>query len=96
MLPSEALSRHRDEVHAIIRRHRADNPRLFGSAARGEDKASSDLDILVDPAPGMTLFDLGKITVELESLLGVTVDITTPAALPPALAERIQKDLRPI
>jgi predicted nucleotidyltransferase len=53
--------RHRDEVHAIIRRHRAENPRLFGSAARGEDKAESDLDILVDPAHGMTLFDRGKI-----------------------------------
>jgi hypothetical protein len=35
MLPAETLSRHRDAVHAIILRHRAQNPRLFGSAARG-------------------------------------------------------------
>ena len=96
MLPSETLIRHRDEVHAIIRRHRAQNPRLFGSAARGEDSADSDLDILVDPTPGMTLFDLGDLTIELEALLGLKVDIATPGARSPARAERIRQDLRPL
>jgi len=96
MRPSETLIRHRDEVHAIIRRHRAQNPRLFGSAARGKDSADSDLDILIDPAPGMTLFDLGDLTIELESLLCLKVDLVTPGALSQAMAERIQQDLRPL
>jgi predicted nucleotidyltransferase len=95
MRPSETLLRHRDAVHAIICRRRAQNPRLFGSAARGEDTAENDLDILVDPEPGMTLFDLGAIIVELEALLGVKVDIVTPGGLRPALAQKIQNDLRP-
>jgi len=96
MRPSETLLRHRDEVYAIIRRHRAANPRLFGSAARGQDSPTSDLDILIDPAPGMTLFDLGDLTIELESLLGLKVDLVTPGALSQAMAERIQQDLRPL
>ena len=95
-LPSKTLIRHRDEAHAVIRRHRASNPRLFGSAARGQDSADSDLDSLVNPAPGMSLFDLGKIIMELESLFGVKVDVTTPGGLPPDLTERLQKDLRPL
>ncbi len=48
----------------------------------------------MDPDPGMTLFDLGAIIVELEALLGVKVDIVTPGGLRPALAQRIQNDLR--
>jgi predicted nucleotidyltransferase len=96
MRPSETLLRHRDAVHAIICRHRARNPRLFGSAARGEDTAESDLDILVDPEPGMTLFDLGAIIVELEKLLGLKVDIVTSGDMPPRFANAIQNDLRPL
>jgi len=96
MRPSVTLSRHRDAIIAIIRRHRADNPRLFGSTARGQDSEASDLDLLIDPAPGMTLFDLGAIIDELENLLGVAVDVVTPGALPPAIAKSILQDIRPL
>ena len=48
MRPSEALAKHRDEVREIIARYPVSNPRIFGSAARGEDTEGSDLDILVE------------------------------------------------
>jgi uncharacterized protein len=49
---------------------RASNPRVFGSVLRGGDTESSDLDILVDPLPGATLFDLGGFQIALQELLG--------------------------
>jgi predicted nucleotidyltransferase len=55
---------------------------VFGSVLRGEDAESSDLDILIDPMPGTTLFDIGAILCELTKLLGVEVDVRTPGDLP--------------
>jgi predicted nucleotidyltransferase len=46
------------------------------------DTVDSDLDILVDTTPETTLFDLGAIRYKLRRLLGVQVDVLTPAALP--------------
>ena len=58
------------------------DPRIFGSVIQGCDTDGSDLDILVDPTPETTLFDIGAIRHELMQLLGVPVDVVTPSALP--------------
>ena len=42
----------------------------------------SDLDILIDPTPETTLMDIANIQIELEKILGVSVDVLTPKALP--------------
>jgi predicted nucleotidyltransferase len=55
---------------------------VFGSALRGDDAEGSDFDWLVDPTPGVTLFDLGGIQDELEQLFGIPVDVVTPKDLP--------------
>ncbi|MFD0705843.1 nucleotidyltransferase domain-containing protein [Photorhabdus akhurstii] len=62
--------------------HRARNARVFGSVIHGDDTEDSDLDILIDPTPETTLFDIGAIRHELLQLLGVPVDVLTPKALP--------------
>ncbi|MFL5166619.1 MAG: nucleotidyltransferase family protein, partial [Microvirga sp.] len=49
MRPSEILALKADEIREIIARYPVRNPRIFGSAARGEDAEGSDLDLLVDP-----------------------------------------------
>ncbi len=82
MKPSAALQAHRDAIRQIVEGHRARNPRVFGSVVRGCDTEDSDLDILVDPTPETTLFDIGAIRHELLQLLGVPVDVLTPRALP--------------
>jgi uncharacterized protein len=82
MRPSDALRVHREAVRRVVEAHRASNPRVFGSVARGDDAEGSDIDILVDPTPDTTLFDIGAIRYELQRLLGVPVDVVTPRALP--------------
>lgn len=80
MTVADALERQRDKIRAIVEANHATNPRVFGSVARGEHTADSDLDLLVDPRPGMTLFDQGRIIEALEELLGVRVDVVTSGA----------------
>lgn len=82
MKPSIALQAHREAIRKIVSAHRACNPRIFGSVLEGRDTEESDLDLLVDPTPETTLFDIGAIRHELLTLLGVPVDVLTPKALP--------------
>lgn len=82
MKPSEALASNRAAIRHVVESHRARNARVFGSVLRGEDSDSSDLDILIDPTPETTLMDVAAIQVELQRLLGVSVDVLTPKALP--------------
>ena len=79
MRPSVALDMKRSAVREATNRFRAANPRVFGSVLHGTDQDGSDLDLLVDALPGATLFDLGGLQDELESLLGVHVDLCIAA-----------------
>lgn len=96
MKPSAALDLNRAAVRAAARRFRTANPRIFGSALHGTDHDGSDLDLLVDALPGATLFDLGGLQVELEELLGVSVDLLTPSDLPPRFRARVLAEAVPV
>ncbi len=96
MRPSEALSLHRVRVREIALSHRVSDVRVFGSASRGEDKADSDLDLLVEPTAQTTLMDIGAIRGELRDLLGVEVDVLTPDALPPRFREQVLREALPV
>jgi predicted nucleotidyltransferase len=69
---------------------------VFGSVLHGEDTDDSDLDILVDPTPETTLFDIGAIRHELCKLLGVPVDVLTPNALPDKFRAAVLAEARPV
>ena len=96
MKPSLALASHRDAIRRVVASHRACNPRVFGSVIRGGDTEGSDLDILVDPTPETTLFDIGAIRHELLQLLGVPVDVLTPKALPVKFRESVLAEAIPV
>lgn len=74
----------------------AANPRVFGSALYGTDRDGSDLDILVDALPGATLFDLGGLQDELQTLLGVRVDLLTPGDLPLKFRAQVVAEARAV
>lgn len=96
MKPSLALETKRNTVREVALRHHTVNPRVFGSVLHGDDKDGSDLDLLVDALPGTTLFDLGGLQDELEELLGVTVEVLTPADLSPKLRNRVLLEAQPV
>jgi predicted nucleotidyltransferase len=94
--PSEALAAHRAEIRRVVESHNARNARVFGSVLRGQDVPGSDLDILIDPTPETTLFDVGAIRHELLVLLGVPVDVVTPNALPGSIRAAVLTEAVPV
>lgn len=82
MKPSEALNLNREAIRQVVASHHALNARVFGSVLHGNDTDGSDLDLLVDPTPDTSLLDIAKIQNRLQKLLGVSVDVLTPKALP--------------
>jgi predicted nucleotidyltransferase len=90
------VRQHIGRVREAISHYPVSNPRLFGSSARGEDRQDSDLDILVDPEPRTTLYDLAELEMELEAILGCKVDIRTPGDLAREVADRVARDIRPV
>lgn len=80
----------------MVEAHRARNARVFGSVLHGVDTDNSDLDILIDPTPETTLFDIGAIRHELGWLLGVFVDVLTPNALPDKFRATVLAEASPI
>jgi uncharacterized protein len=96
MRPSLMLSLKRDAVREAASRFHTANPRVFGSVLHGTDQDGSDLDLLVDALPGTTLFDLGGLQLELESLLGIHVELLTPADLPPKFRAEVLAQAQPV
>ena len=96
MRPSEALHSNRAAIRHVVESHRARNARVFGSVLHGQDTDSSDLDILIDPTSETTLMDVAAIQVELQRLLGVSVDVLTPRALPDAFRNRVLSEAIPV
>lgn len=96
MRPSFALSQHRDAIRTAAQRYRVSNPRVFGSVLHGTDTEDSDLDLLVDPQEGTSLFDLAGLTVELQELMGVRVDVRTPKDLSLRFRQQVLDEAQPV
>ena len=101
MTPSEALNSNRTAIRHIVESHRARNPqvldpRLLDSVLRAPGTGKSDLNILIDPTPEMTLIDVSAIKIELQDLLGVSVDVLTARALLDAFRNRVTSEAVPI
>ena len=84
------IQENREKILEITANHGAFNVRLFGSVARGEDTADSDIDFLID-------YDLEKISswfpvglvYDLEDLLGRKVDVVSTKSLHEFIKDRI-------
>ena len=96
MSPNELLHEKREDILRVASRRGASNVRVFGSVARGEDDAKSDIDLLVDLEPGRSLFDLGGLLMDLQDLLGRNVDVVTERGLRERIRERVLKEAIPL
>lgn len=92
----ETLQRQKEEISAIASRYHAENVRLFGSVARGDDATDSDIDFLVDFQPGSTLFDQAALIDALTTRLGRKVDVISSRALNKHLAQKIRQEAVPL
>ena len=90
----EDLRRHKEAVLACLARHRAGNPRVFGSVARGDEGPDSDVDLLVTLPREASSFEVVRLGLELEALLQRRVDLVVEDELHPALRERVLAEAR--
>jgi predicted nucleotidyltransferase len=85
----DPLGRTRQVILAESREHGATNVRVFGSFARGTQRNTSDIDLLVEMEKGRTLLDLIALERSLGRRLGRHIDIVTERSLSPQLRGRI-------
>jgi len=91
----DLLAPHRDAIRAAAARHNGAHVAVFGSFARGDQGPDSDIDFLVDFVEGSSLFDLMRLSDELEILLGRHVDVVSRSALK-ARDEHILREAIPV
>jgi predicted nucleotidyltransferase/DNA-binding XRE family transcriptional regulator len=87
------VRRRRHDLVAAAAAHGVQNLRVFGSVARGEDRPDSDVDLLADLPPGLSLFGLGQVEADLEDILGTRVDLIPAGDLKSGVRSRVQRDL---
>ncbi len=93
MTKRELLSKHRDAILLLASQHGAAEVRLFGSVARGEEDAESDIDLVIKRLPGSDPFATVDLQDALQALLGCKVDVLAEQPLMrPRLRERILRD----
>jgi uncharacterized protein len=96
MSPNELLREKREDILRVASKRGASNVRVFGSVARGEADAKSDIDLLVDLEPGRSLFDLGGLLMDLQDLLGRKVDVVTERGLRERIRARVLQEAIPL
>ena len=77
------------QLAAICRRHGITQLRLFGSAARGEDTAASDIDLIADFSRPTGFFGLIRCEDELAEFFGCPVDLLTEGGLSPYMRDDV-------
>lgn len=96
MITLETLRRRREDILDLARHHGAHDIRIFGSVARGDVAASSDLDLVVRFEPDRSLLDHGGLVMDLRDLLGFEVDVISEGALRGRFGELVRKEAIPL
>ena len=96
MSPDTRVEFDRSALAAICSRFGVIELSVFGSAARGELRADSDIDLLVDfdESQRVTLFTLFDLRSELSTLLGRAVDVVPKRGLKPLIREHVLSEAR--
>ena len=93
---SDLVKSKRLEILDLASRYGANNVRIFGSVARGEEDEASDIDLLVDMEPGRSLLDLGGFVMDVQARLGCRVDVVTERGLRPRIHDRVLREAVPL
>jgi hypothetical protein len=96
MKPEALLKEKREEILRIAAQHGAHNVRVFGSVARGEADAQSDIDLLVEFEPDRSLLDHAALWLELQELLGCKVDVVSEGGVKARIRDRVLREALPV
>ena len=92
MTTFDLLRAKRDAVLEMAKNHGVTSIRVFGSVARGEDRAESDVDLLVTTGSKVSAWFPAQLILDLEQMIGRSIDVVTEAGLNPLIREQVLKD----
>lgn len=84
------------KIAPILRRYGIKKASVFGSTSRGEERADSDVDILIELGRPMGMIAYSRLTRELEEVLGSKVDLVTEKSLNKSIAGTVHEEAQPI
>jgi predicted nucleotidyltransferase len=93
---AELIRAKREEILRIAAKHGARNIRVFGSVARGEARAESDVDFLIDADPVTSSWFPAGLIVDLQDLLGRPIEVVTEKGLNPLIRDRVLQEAVPL
>jgi len=79
-------------VEPVARKYGVGKVYLFGSTARGEDKAGSDYDFCIEKGDVRNFSTFSKLYGEMEKAIGNDIDIVTTAAIPSDILNEIRTE----
>jgi len=89
MTTIDILHEKREDVLEVAERHGVTSVRVFGSVARGDESAESDIDLLITTGPNVSPWFPAGLILDLEQLLGRHIDIVTESGLNPLLRDQV-------
>jgi hypothetical protein len=78
---------------AILKKYKVNKVGIFSSFATGKTKKKSDVDLLVEFEDVIDLFDFVHLTDEIQKVLKVKVDLSTPDAIKPYIKPMILREV---
>ncbi|MBU0959031.1 MAG: nucleotidyltransferase family protein [Nanoarchaeota archaeon] len=88
---TEALKKIKTQILKILKQYKIKKASIFGSYARGDFKKKSDIDLIIQPTPGMGLEFVG-LALELEDKLGKKIDLLTYKSIHPLIKKSVMED----
>jgi hypothetical protein len=92
MMSQKRIDEIKSKVIPILKQYDVKKAAIFGSVARGEADANSDIDILVEIENDMSLLDFVGLKIEIEEALGKKVDLVEYSTIKPLIKERILRE----
>lgn len=93
-MKQEILEQIKRKAEPVLRSHDVEFAGIFGSFARGQERATSDIDFVIRYAIPKGLFELIRLTQDLKEVLGRDVDVVTEKALHPYIKKSAIENLK--
>jgi len=85
----QQLEQYQQLILPVLKRYFIKRAAIFGSLAKGNINADSDVDLLIEPGVGFTLFNMLKLEEEISELIKRKVDLVEYSALKPSIEKEV-------